>query len=394
MKIAHLISTFLPSKGGAEICVHNIASEQTKKGHTVKVIAPKKSAPLPLSYEVIHLKPRSVFLSAFPFIRNIYFVRQLERIQRLHQFDIWQVTIGYPFGVAAIDFFRKNKIPCVLRCSGEDIQTEPEIKYGIRLRRWPNFLIRRYYPQFNGHISIIDSITRDYLSIGVSNEKIFYIPNGVNKGFFGAAADRDTSRKRLGIDAFKKVILTVGRNHSKKGFDKIPYIIKSLSKKRDDFVWLLIGRGNEKIARMARKEGVGRFLVVKESLTDGGTESRRDFPSRELVDIYKAADLFVLPTLIEGCSTVITEAMAAGLPIISTDVDGVRDMVTHNDTGLLCGKHDFEGMAENISAIMDDRGLYKRIKRNVLAKTEGLDWSNVADKYLNVYEEIIRREKG
>lgn len=392
MKIAHLISTFLPAIGGAEICVHNIASEQARMGHTVKVIAPiKKKLPI-LNYGLLPLKRRSVFLSTVPFINKLYFVDQLRRYQDKYKFDIWQVTIGYPFGVAAIDFFKRENIPCMLRCSGEDIQIAPEIRYGARMHRWPDILIRKHYQQFDGVISIAESITQDYLNVGVKKEDIFYIPNGIDRHLFDLASDKNKIRKQFGIDASKKMILTIGRNHPKKGFAMIPDIIKTLSKVRDDFIWFLVGRDSGIIQEIARRKHVDRFLVVKEGLPEDNDTWKTRFPSRRLLNIYKSADIFVLPALIEGCSTVITEAMAVGLPVISNNVAGVKDMINHNETGLLCKKHDFKEMARNINIVMEDKALYGRIKKNTLARTRDLDWSTIAGKYINAYEEIIRRK--
>jgi len=393
MKIAHLISTYLPYIGGTELCVHNLAKKQAQKGHTVKVIAPIKGQLPNLNYEVLPLRWKSVFFSIFPVINRFYFVEQLRRCQEMYKFDIWQVTMGYPFGVAAIDFFKRNNIPCVLRCSGEDIQREPEIGYGTRLHRWADFQIRRNYPRFDALISIVQSISKDYMEIGVDQDKIHYIPNGVNKRLFDVERRQDTLRRELKIDAGKKIILTIGRNHPKKGFYHIPETIRLLSKNRDDFVWLLIGRDNDKIKDLAQKYGVGQFLIVRNSIAKDDAKEAV-FPSKGLIRTYKEADIFAFPTLIEGCSNVITEAMASGLPVVSTNTVGVKDVIDHEKTGLLCEKANPKEMAVNIERLLNDRNLYETIRKNSLVITKDLDWSVIADRYINVYQRVIGQKKN
>lgn len=396
MRIAHLISNFpLPFVGGAEACVHNLASEQTMKGHEVKVIAPVEGDLPPLSYEVLPLRPKSVHLSMLPLINRPYFVEQLRYYQKRYKFDIWQVTIGYPFGVVSVDFFKESGTPCVLRCSGRDIQIDQEIGYGARLKKWPDFLIKRNYPKFDGFISIVKSITDDYIDMGIPKKRIHFIPNGVNKKVFDIKKERGDIRKNLGFGADKNIILTVGRNDRKKGFSYIPDIIEALSKMRRDFVWLLIGNKNDRIKKEAERRGLKGFLITDEIRAKAADDGRLHFPDRRLAEIYKASDIFAFPTLIEGCSTVVTEAMASGLPVVSTDAQGVRDMVRDGHTGLLSKRGDPQGMADNIERLLNDRGLYESIRKNVLSETVNLDWPIVADKYLTAYKDIIeKRENG
>ena len=118
------------------------------------------------------------------------------------------------------------------------------------------------------------------------------------------------------------------------------------------------------------------------------------FPDKKLADIYKAADIFAFPTLIEGCSTVITEAMASGVPVVTTDAPGVRDMIKDGLTGLISKRRDIAGMADNITRLLDDSQLYNEIKENALAETKDMDWSTIAERYLNAYKEVIRGKQN
>ena len=126
MKVAHLISNYLPNIGGAQVCVHQIANNTIKRGHKAVVITPTRDASdskYNFLYEIIRLNN---LLNKFLFINfslgKLYLEKVLNDIQKRYNFDIWQVTVGYPLGAASVDFFNRNMIPCILRCSGEDIQ--------------------------------------------------------------------------------------------------------------------------------------------------------------------------------------------------------------------------------------------------------------------------------
>ncbi len=399
MKIAHLISHYpLPFVGGAEACVHHLATWQAGHGHEVRVVTPKRGNLPGLDYGVLPMRPGSVKLLMAPVLKERAFIGALRSYQKRHGFDVWQVTIGYPFGAAAVDFFNKENIPCVLRCSGEDIQREPAVGYGVRLSKARDAAIRRQYPKFDGFISIAGSIKREYLAIGIPGHKIYTIPNGVHRDLFKKAHDVEKVKKDIGIapnNDSKHIILTVGRYNPrspKKGLQYIPDIIEKLSARRQDFIWILIGHKNQAIRKMAEKRGLGRFLLTDEIRTEPSREPRLLFPSGRLIALYKSADVFAFPTLIEGGSNVITEALASGLPVVSTDADGVKDIVDNGKTGLLSKRGDAEGMAYNINRLLGNRSLRHDLSRNALDYTRDMDWSLVADRYVAAYRDVIEKK--
>ena len=107
-----------------------------------------------------------------------------------------------------------------MRCCGEDIQSAPEISYGYRLDPAIDALARSQYPLFDGFVAITPSVREEYLKMGIPEEKIRIIPNGVSNARFqkDKAARRAKKRASLGIADDELVIITVGRYHTKKGF--------------------------------------------------------------------------------------------------------------------------------------------------------------------------------
>ncbi|MDP3789586.1 MAG: glycosyltransferase [Candidatus Omnitrophota bacterium] len=391
MKIGYLISNYLPRIGGAEAFVHNMATELTKRGHDVIVVTPSRGRKFDKSfgYKIVRLNPLLMRLLFINFrLTKSYVERLLANLQRKYGFDIWQATIGYPLGAAAVDFFSKNGIPCVLRCVGEDIQVHPEIRYGYRLNSKADNIIREQYKKFTAVIAASESMKNDFVSIGVPAEKISIIPNGIDCAKFKNVADREKIRKSLGVGDNQKLLLTVGRNHPKKGFDRIIPVAKILSRRHTGFKWLLIGKDCDKIKADAKAAGLGDYFISKEIKAVISPSGELEVPSRELIRYYQAADIFVFPTYIELFAKVMIEAFAAGLAIVTTDAPGVNEMIESGVNGLKAKRGDADEMASLLIRIFDDKDLERRLKDNALSAAQGYDWSTVVGRYVDLYKKI------
>ncbi len=395
MKIAHLIAQFYPYFGGAEICVHNVCRTLSDKGHSATVICttpPAEKRP-DLNYDIIHLFPKTCgLLRKMPFIGKIYLEYELSKLQRKHKFDLWQVTMGYPLAIYAVDFFKRNKIPCILRCCGEDIQKYPEIGYGYRLDDKIDSLVRRKYPLFDGFVALTPSVKNEYLTIGIPENKIRIIPNGVNTAKFAEIklkSDKTAVRRKYGLSEDRILILTVGRYHPKKGFDSIPEIARILSGKNISFDWAVVGKDCEQLTvKFPDCQKLGIRTIESFAKSGGDVFS---LPSAELIELYCAADIFVLPTLIETFGMVLVEAMAAGLPIVTTDAPGVRDVIDHGINGLKVPVGNPVAVADTVCSLIKDPDLSGRLSENSIRQAkECYDWETVTGKYIVLYEEILK----
>ena len=292
MKIAQLIAQFYPYVGGAEVCVHNICDSLSRHGHEAIVVTttPPPEDPPELPYEVLYLSPRTCgLLRKAPWLGKIYLHYELARLQKKQKFDLWQVTMGYPLGTYAAPFFA-GRVPAVLRCCGQDIQTLPELAYGYRLDPSIDSLARKTYPLYAGFVANSPTMKEEYLQLGIPESSIEVIPNGVQLSLFAETAPDIELKKSLCAGRDVPLILTSGRYHEKKGFHLIPQMARLLREMGLDFIWLVAGRGNKKILELCPEaESLGIRVLEKV-----GAAGKKGFalPSREMIALYKAADIF------------------------------------------------------------------------------------------------------
>ena len=107
------------------------------------------------------------------------------------------------------------------------------------------------------------------------------------------------------------------------------------------------------------------------------------------MDYYRAADIFVLPSLIETLGIVILEAMAAGLAVVATDVPGCRDVVRDGRNGLLVPPRDSKALAGAVKKLVDDSALRKKLTTSAAESSCERSWGKVAESYADLFAELV-----
>ena len=403
MKIAHFPGDFLPIIGGAQIAVHNIAKYQRLKGHEVKVIVKNQKALdvkrrylSDFPYEILPLKNKSFGVISLGekmgFDLKFYLLNQLKKLQRKNKFDLWHFNLATEQAIYTIPLLKKMGVPSVVTCRGCDIQKMASVGYGLRLNPEFEEKFLKTIPTANFFTAISNSVAEEYRELGISEQQIAVIPNGLEVDRIrDVPVDKAEFRKKVGWPIDKKIIITIGRNHPKKGYILIPDIIKIIKDFRKDFLWVIIGKNCEAVYEKAVELKVESHLLIMDELgIEHSNSTSLSLPTDDIIMAYKASDLFAFPTLIETFGNVQIEAMAAGIPVITTDAPGARDLVFHKENGLVSKVGDIKGMADNILELFQDKEMYNTLVYKGLQYVEGFYWKDVADKYLRVYENIIK----
>jgi glycosyltransferase involved in cell wall biosynthesis len=280
-------------------------------------------------------------------------------------------------GSRAIRAKRLLNIPVVMTPHGEDIQRVPEIGYGLRLDdRWNRKICR--------NLRNADAVTAISLSVQkeldcVDPSRVVRIPNGVHVKDYGRRRSRYL-RDRLGLGDDTVLILSVGRNHVKKGYD---YGIKALALLRDKYGvknmhYVIVGKQVSEHAALVSQLSLDNTVTLLEEIAPG-----------EVTECYHSADMFFSPSIIEGLSLVSIEALACGLPLLVTDVPGNEDVVHDTGAGVIVRSRDLEHMAQGLNKLVRDADVRENLGRIALEKSEAYDWVAVARRYVEVYQNVL-----
>jgi len=186
-------------------------------------------------------------------------------------------------------------------------------------------------------------------------------------------------RHQLGFDDRTRVVLSVGRLSREKGHADLvrafPTIRELVS--GSPLRLVLVGEGPERF----RIEELCRSLKLTDAVILAGQKD-------DIGPYYAIADVFVLPSLSEGCPNVLLEAMAAGVPVVATAVGGVPEVVTSGKDGILVKKHDGNGMASATAQLLRDQQLRDRLvsfaREIVLRKTPEAYFNSLASIFSHV----------
>jgi glycosyltransferase involved in cell wall biosynthesis len=387
MKIAHIIPHHLGLMGGLQIFVHNIAKQQVKNGHEVYVLThsyPGKSSDYP--YKIIKIKqPKGIsyLFYFYKLLAEIY----LMILQKKYKFDIWQVNGGYPYGAILADFLKKNNIPSVLRCSGDDIQISYKYNYGVRRNPSINKLVEKNYYKFSKVVAITDTVANEYKELNIPPHKIEVIPNGVDFDRISNNIPEFDIRKRHSISDNSKIILSVGRHHPKKNYFIIPEVIRYLLENNCDVYWIVIGKNpNTTFGPGFDKHIMDRIILIDEI---NYTESLSiEVPSNELIGYYKQSDIFAFTSLLETFGIVLIEAMSANLPIICFNAPGVCDVMSEN-CGYVCELNNVDEFKIKTMKLLKDDNLY--FSQKSTERAQNYKWDAISKKYLMMYEKIVKK---
>ncbi len=197
------------------------------------------------------------------------------------------------------------------------------------------------------------------------------IPNGVDVARFAAATPAD-------LGPGTKLVF-VGRLHARKGFPVAVEAFARLAGERPDLRLVVVGEGGEG-AVLDRLEPRIRDRVVML-----GAVGNEDLPP-----IHAACHVFVAPnTGGESFGLVLTEAMAAGLPVVASDIPGFDEVVTSGVDGLLVPPGDPGALAAGVARILDDPALAARLREAGRTQAASADWSTVVDLLGSVYTEAV-----
>lgn len=259
----------------------------------------------------------------------------LLRLKRGFGCNVVDAHFAYPEGYAATLLGRWLHIPVSITMRG----TEVPIARDPRRRRRMIKALQRATRIF----AVSDSLKRHAVILGVAGDKILVVGNGVDTAKFHRL-DRRAVRQRLGVPLDATVLVSVGALVERKGFHRVLECLPALRRRFPGLRYLVVGGAGPEGDWSAR---------LRKSVSDLGLEDCVVFlgalAPEELNVPLSAADLFVLATRNEGWANVFLEAMACGLPVVTTDVGGNAEVVANANLGMLVPFGDPDRLAQAIA---------------------------------------------
>ncbi len=182
--------------------------------------------------------------------------------------------------------------------------------------------------------------------LGVSRNAVTTIPNGIDTARFSVKVDTSRIRRELGIGAGERIIGSIGRLTEQKGMAHLVRAFAAVAARDANTRLVIVGDGELRL----ELERLCRGLGVREKVVFTGI--RTDVPV--LLNLF---DVFVIASLWEGQPIAIMEAMAAGKPIVATEVGGNSEILAGGKYGLLVSAGDAEALAASMARLLFDKSL-------------------------------------
>ncbi len=233
------------------------------------------------------------------------------------------------------------------------------------LSRFCDYIVTINHEDFNRAKTFHAKNVRYIPSVGVDINKIKQ--TSVNKQEY---------KKSIGVPENAILLLAIGELIERKNHE---VIIKALGKlKRNDIYFAICGKGPllEYLQNLAKEQGIENNVLF--------LGFRQDIPK-----LCHTADISVFPSKIEGLGLAGIEAMAAGVPLVSSNVHGILDYVLDGKTGFAVPPTDVDGFAKAIKTLADDASLREGMKENCLKAVDPFELSNALNVMWDIYREIL-----
>ncbi len=240
----------------------------------------------------------------------------------------------------------------------------------------------RYSARYVTQYIAVSKALKDRLieECGIPADKISVIYNGVELDQYNPnLCAPDEVCRSLGITDDYPVIGTIGRLVYQKGFSYFLEAAKRVWSERRQVRFVIVGHGPEE----AKLKSLAESLGISHVCTFAGLR----FDTARLLSVF---NVFVLSSVLEGLPRVVIEAMAMGRPIVATDIDGVREEIRHNETGILVPPEDPIAFAEAILSLLDDREKAGRLGRQARKDAEEMfDLRHTLANVEVLYEKVL-----
>ena len=394
MRILQVINAYYPpyNSGGAAFVAHNISKALAKRGHEVTVYTtnalnrdelfqPKKCPSYDNGVKVYYFM-NQIYKPSI----HIYFSRDLvEALKKsINRYDLVHSHEYRSYISLVISYYAKRySTPYILQTHGQLHRIDAwrklkwfyDVLFGYRLLRDAAKVIAL------NHVE-----AEQYRAMGVPEEKIAIIPNGIDLSEYVNLPPKGAFKKKFNIPENGKIILYLGRIHKIKGID---ILIKAYAYMRNkmnlrDIVLVIAGPDDgylNEAKRLAQALDVSNHVLFTGPLY-----------GEDKMAAYIDSEVYVLPSRYETFPMTILEAYACEKPVVASEVGGLRDLVRNGETGLLFKPENVKQLAERIFNILNDDKMAEEMGlkgRNFVEENFAIE--KIIEKLEKLYEEAVKK---
>lgn len=380
MKILQVIAYFTPRKGGDVNVCYNLSKQLAMRGHEVTIATSDHEFDKEYADSIEQVGVKVIpfhciaDICAFlvtPSIRKWmkFNINDFDLIH-MHNFRSYQNNIVHYYAM-------QHKVPYILQAHGSVLPHFAKIQLKKIYDLVWGYKILRYAAKA---IALTSTEVNQYKEMGMDEEKIELIPNGIDLSEYKSLPERGQFRKRYNIKDNEKIVLFLGRIHKIKGLDLLVDAFADLLRDIKECKLVIVGPDD------------GYLPSLKKQTVDLEIENRVLFTGplygQDKLKAYVDTDVFVLPAVYDCFSVTLLESMACGTPIVTTNNGDKLDWI-HNRTGIVV---DYE-------KTQIKNALYKILTDDTLRKSFGeegkrlvretYNWDSIVEQITMLYRQLL-----
>jgi glycosyltransferase involved in cell wall biosynthesis len=380
ISVIHVAAHYPPSLGGMEKVVESLATGQSRHGLDVEVFTSQHGQPRrngrsssadgrpaqsPMSEETAGASPRIRRFRSWNVAHTPVMPGLAVALLRLPRRSIIHLHVAQAFvpeAVLAAHLLRRHRYVAHLH-----LDVGPSGRAGFLLRIWKPAVLGPVLRRA-AMVVVFSEEQRETTATRyrLDPRRVAVIPNGVDLTRFSGTEQTLHSPPRL---------LFVGRLSPQKN---VPLLLRALDGVSADFNTTVVGDGELAASLRQAATDLGLQNVTFHGRADG----------TELLELYRNADVFVLPSEREGMPLVLLEALAMGLPVVATDVPGNRDVVINGQNGALVPPGDSDRLRQALLSVTSDPGQYGRLSARSRQLAGKYSWEAILAEFERLYSSL------
>jgi glycosyltransferase involved in cell wall biosynthesis len=395
VEVCFISPEYLPLSGGTGSYVYYLSKELIKNNYSTSVVtgyAESKDIRINKQQQAFFVKTLKV-----PIIRSFLFARaafrKLKKINEINPMDITHVNLplvpsfAVPRNVGRVLI---STVHSTWKGEAEAIKDEPysrlnsNEKFMVSFNWLLKFFEEKTIEHSNKIIAVSDFTRRELLKYyNIKENKIRVIHNGVDITKFSPPTNKREVKQELGFNEKDVNILSVGRLYARKGLFTLLESMSIVAKKFSNAKLIISGKGQSN--EMKKLVNYAKKLGVRDKIIFTGY-----FPDAKLPKLYQAADIFAFSTFYENLPFAVLEALSSRLPVVTTKVGGIPEMIDDGKNGFLVPPANSADLAKKILCLIENPSVASEMAyRARKTVEEKFDWKLIVKKVLRVYQETL-----